>query len=160
MLVQSDLPTTSYTATLASGITYHWKIVAKDNHGAATAGPVWEFTTTSDNQHPDTPANPSPAHQAMGVSLTPTFRWTGGDPDGDGFVATVRGGTTGMDVWCSVANGYQCTATVALTPNTLYHWQVQILDEHGLGATGPIWEFTTGDGTSTAHKIFLPLTLK
>jgi hypothetical protein len=28
-----------------SGLTYHWKIVAHDNHGYSTDGPTWSFTT-------------------------------------------------------------------------------------------------------------------
>jgi len=31
---------------------YYWKIVARDNHGASTEGPVWDFTTMSDPNHP------------------------------------------------------------------------------------------------------------
>jgi len=33
---------------LEYGTTYYWKIVAWDNHGASTAGPVWNFTTILD----------------------------------------------------------------------------------------------------------------
>lgn len=33
--------------TLNLGTTYYWKIVAKDDKGAKTSGPVWRFTTTS-----------------------------------------------------------------------------------------------------------------
>lgn len=33
--------------TLNLGTTYYWRIVAKDDKGAKTSGPVWRFTTTS-----------------------------------------------------------------------------------------------------------------
>ncbi|MEN3009238.1 MAG: hypothetical protein ABDH53_09270 [Pseudothermotoga sp.] len=33
--------------TLNLGTTYYWKIVARDDKGAETPGPVWRFTTTS-----------------------------------------------------------------------------------------------------------------
>jgi hypothetical protein len=32
---------------MLSSTTYQWKIVAWDNHGASTAGPIWTFTTRS-----------------------------------------------------------------------------------------------------------------
>jgi hypothetical protein len=31
--------------TLAYNTTYHWKIVATDNHGVSTMGPLWDFAT-------------------------------------------------------------------------------------------------------------------
>lgn len=31
--------------TLVDGTTYHWKIVARDNHGITKEGPLWEFAT-------------------------------------------------------------------------------------------------------------------
>ena len=37
---------TSYNpGALDNNTTYYWKIVAKDNQGATTAGPVWNFST-------------------------------------------------------------------------------------------------------------------
>ena len=39
---------TSYNpGQLNNNTTYYWKIVAKDNQGATTAGPVWNFTTVT-----------------------------------------------------------------------------------------------------------------
>jgi hypothetical protein len=47
-LVASGLGTTSYDpGTLKGGTTYYWKIVARDDHGATTEGPEWNFTTAS-----------------------------------------------------------------------------------------------------------------
>jgi len=45
-LVSDDQSETSFAAgDLVPGAHYYWKIVAKDNHGATTHGPVWDFTT-------------------------------------------------------------------------------------------------------------------
>jgi hypothetical protein len=44
--------TTTYQMTdAAQGQTYYWKIIAKDNRGLETSGPVWRFT--SDGEPPD-----------------------------------------------------------------------------------------------------------
>jgi hypothetical protein len=44
-LEQSGLTTTVYTPTqLKAGWSYVWKIVARDDQGAATEGPVWSFS--------------------------------------------------------------------------------------------------------------------
>ena len=46
------LATTSYTSTsssdLQAGTTYYWKVVATDEHGKTTSGPVWQFHVSSD----------------------------------------------------------------------------------------------------------------
>ncbi|MBN1137879.1 MAG: hypothetical protein JXM73_14920 [Anaerolineae bacterium] len=44
-LLQSDWPTTSLTVTLAANTHYYWQVVARDDHGLETGGPVWEVTT-------------------------------------------------------------------------------------------------------------------
>ncbi|HKB87710.1 MAG TPA: discoidin domain-containing protein, partial [Ignavibacteriaceae bacterium] len=45
-LVSGNQSGTNYDpGTLNTNTTYYWKIVAKDNQGATTAGPVWNFST-------------------------------------------------------------------------------------------------------------------
>ena len=43
-------------AILDYATTYFWQIVAEDNHGAITEGPIWQFTTIQNNP-PDKPTN-------------------------------------------------------------------------------------------------------
>ncbi|MCK4735734.1 MAG: cell wall hydrolase, partial [Methanophagales archaeon] len=38
---------TTYDPGTLSYSTYYWRIVARDNHGASTTGPLWDFTTGS-----------------------------------------------------------------------------------------------------------------
>lgn len=48
VLVSDDQSGTTYDpGTLSYDTHYYWKIVAVDNHGAYTSGPVWRFTTSS-----------------------------------------------------------------------------------------------------------------
>jgi formylglycine-generating enzyme required for sulfatase activity len=48
ILVSDDQAGTSYDpGTLSPTTHYYWRIVAKDEHGATTAGPVWNFTTAT-----------------------------------------------------------------------------------------------------------------
>jgi hypothetical protein len=50
-LVSDDQPGTAYDpGALSEDTIYYWYIVATDNHGASTAGPLWEFTTEPPGQ--------------------------------------------------------------------------------------------------------------
>ena len=57
-LVSNDQTATIYDpGSLSPNTKYYWKVVAMDNHGASTTGPVWDFTTAA----PDCPwLNESP----------------------------------------------------------------------------------------------------
>jgi len=59
-LVSEDQTETTYDpGTLDYNDLYYWKIVAKDDQGATTTGPVWDFTTTSEpNDPPNKPSKP------------------------------------------------------------------------------------------------------
>ena len=42
-----------YPGPLNYNVTYYWQIIAKDNFDANTTGPVWNFTTKSENNPSD-----------------------------------------------------------------------------------------------------------
>jgi parallel beta-helix repeat protein len=65
---------------LEYGTTYYWFVIAKDNHGASTSGPIWYFMT-EDNGPPDAPSIDGPNKGKPGTPYTYTF--TSIDPDED-----------------------------------------------------------------------------
>ena len=67
----ANVTETSYTpGTLTINKTYYWKVVAKVGSTSISSA-VWSFKVSNAS-----PADPSPAKGATGVSLTPTLTWT------------------------------------------------------------------------------------
>jgi hypothetical protein len=68
-LVSNDQAATTYDpGTLSYNTHYYWKIMATDNHGASTTGPLWSFTTADIT--PPTVVRTSPRDGATGVAVT------------------------------------------------------------------------------------------
>ncbi len=144
-LVVSNNATTSYApGALVASTLYYWRIVARDNSGATTSGPTWSFTTTAANNPPNTPASPSPANAATGVSLTPTLGWTGGDPDvGNTVTYDIYFGTAASPPLVVSNNATTSYAPGTLVASTLYYWRIVARDNLGATTSGPTWSFTT-----------------
>ncbi len=142
-LVSNDQSAVIYDpGTMLADTHYYWKIVATDNHGASTSGPVWDFTTA--NRAPNTPSNPSPADDATGVSINADLSWTGGDPDaGDTVTYNIYFGPDPSPplVITDVAGTTYDPGT--LSYNTHYYWKIVASDNHGASTSGPVWDFTT-----------------
>jgi outer membrane protein assembly factor BamB len=70
----SDDQTDTYfdLGTLEVETTYYWQIIAKDEHGASTAGLVWQFTTR-DNYPPDAPIVDGPNRGKPGKAYEYSF---------------------------------------------------------------------------------------
>jgi len=148
-LVSTDQSDTTYElGSLNYDTKYYWKIVSKDNYGATTIGPLWEFTTEDDpNQPPFTPSSPDPSHQQTEVTVTSQISWIGGDPDpNDIVVYDVYFGqneTPGKEEL--VAEGILQTTydPGILTYDTSYYWMIVAKDDHDEQTYGPVWSFIT-----------------
>lgn len=145
-LIAPDQSITTYDpGTLNNNTTYYWKIVAKDNYGAQTEGPVWSFATIAAENHPPyTPSDPIPADGDSAQPIDVDLSWTGGDPDADD---TVR-----YDIYFgsssppSLVSSDQTATTFdlgTLKQETKYYWRIVAEDNHGEQSSGPIWSFTT-----------------
>jgi len=94
-LEAADLSQATYTKnSVDQGITYYWQIISKDDKGAETSGPVWNFTT--DGDPPDlmisqVTADPAGNLQSgQTVTLTATILNSGSGPVVDSFMVDFR----------------------------------------------------------------------
>jgi hypothetical protein len=154
-LVSSNQSGTTYCppGNLTDSTKYYWKIVAMDNHGRSTTGPLWNFTT---NDPPNQPNSPSPADNATGVLINACLSWSGGDPDvGDNVTYDVYFGTNSTP---SLVSHNQSGTTYCppgnLTDSIKYYWQIVAMDNHGRSTTGPLWNFTTDDPPYTPNNLY------
>jgi len=152
-----QIATTYDPGTLAYNTHYYWKIIAWDNHGAHTAGPVWSFTANpshhnyppkrpyNHNHPPKTPCNPYPSDGATNIKFNVHLSWTGGDPDErDTVTYDVYFGTTNPPT--TKVSNHQTATTYnpgKLAYNTHYYWKIIAWDNHGAHTAGPVWSFTT-----------------
>jgi len=122
---------------------YYWKIVAEDSKGSVTTGPVWSFTTTS-NDAPAAPSSPRPAHLATGQALSLQLGWSSSDPEGDPVVHDVWFDTVTPPITQVATNHADTTLTApTMTYATDYYWKVTAKDDEGNSTEGPVWRFTT-----------------
>jgi len=111
--------------------------------GVAVIGP---------NGPPYAPADPAPVDGAIGVPLTQTLSWQGGDPDGDPLTYTVSFGTG--DPPPVVATTTLTSYTPALSLDTTYYWSVAASD--GLSTMArPVWTFAV----VAPERVYLPVVL-
>jgi hypothetical protein len=130
---------------LAYNTLYYWRIVAWDNHGAMTAGPLWHFTTgVQPNQPPYIPSAPSPANGSTSVSVNVNLGWTGGDPNaGDTVLYDVYFGTSSSPPIVSHNQSSVSYDPGTLAYFTIYYWKIVAWDNHGASTAGPRWQFRT-----------------
>jgi len=68
-IVSTDQAGTTYAPSLSYSTPYYWQIIAEDNHGATTDGPIWSFTTK--DKPSDPPGDPDPPNNPPPPSLPP-----------------------------------------------------------------------------------------
>jgi hypothetical protein len=134
--VASNQSSTSYNpGTLAFTTMYYWQIVAWDNHGATSAGPVWHFTTTGAPNNP--PSAPTITGQKSGKANTQyTYTLVATDPDADTVQYYVDWGDGTNSGWTALyGSGVQVHVNHSWTVKGTYTITAKARDEHG--AEGP-----------------------
>ena len=137
---QGNVAQPTFSAKLAPGSTYYWRIDAR-GAGGLTQGQVWSFTTAGSNEPPLKPTNPNPTNGATAVSGDVSLSWDSG------------GRATSYDVYLGTdsslgSNDLQRTQAVrtfypgTLVAGTRYYWRIDA--KNSLGTTrGDTWSFTT-----------------
>ena len=109
---------------------YCWHVVAEDNHGLQTEGPIWSFTTIYPNQPPSKPSIDGPQTVSPG-----TYEWTfrATDPDGDNLTYEIQWGDYTSEKWIGP---YASGENVKRSHIYTHYATVQIIaranDTHGL----------------------------
>ena len=135
--------------TLAPNVTYYWRVIAIDNHGASAQSPVWSFTTSeTPNTSPNQPSNPEPANGVTGVDVETYLNWDCSDPDpGDQLFYDVYlddDTTNGFNKVASLLTGTtQFDPIASLDSSKTYYWKIVAFDDLGADNAGPVWSFTT-----------------
>ncbi len=147
--VSSDQTTTSFQpGTLSSGVTYLWRVDAKNASGT-TAGQTWTFTTAAPSR-PGEPAGPSPADGATGIAAASTvLSWT---PAAGATSYDVAFGTVSPPPLVAQQQPGTQFNPGSLAAATSYYWQVTARNAGGATA-GAIWSFTTAPSTMPATPL-------
>ena len=127
---------------------YHWRIVAWEEYGETSAGPIWVFTTEK-NKPPHPAHDPIPPDGANNVPGNAILSWNGSDPN--------SGDSLRYDVFFSINyppilvsknqtgtthDPYGSTGDMPLFEE--YYWRIVTWDRDGLHTRGPDWSFHTG----------------
>lgn len=142
-------------SNLSPGQTYYWYVEARDSGGLTRRSDTWEFTTSSANNAPNEPSNPSPSDFATNVSVGTSLSWAGGDPDGDSVTYDVfleAGDSTPNDIVCNDTSSTTCNPSSDLIAGQTYYWKVTAMDSGGLTRTSDTWQFTTSSANNAPNE--------
>jgi hypothetical protein len=135
--------------------TYYWSITARDDHGNATEGPVWSFTTGQGiNEPPTVPSAPLPEDGMIDVSpYYLTMYWSCEDPDNEPLTFRLYFGTSNPPPFFLnlTDDRYQMPYEEDLELGATYYWKIVAVDGGDNEAEGPIWSFVTWPANITAE---------
>ncbi|MCK4902360.1 MAG: hypothetical protein KAS76_03300, partial [Thermoplasmatales archaeon] len=146
-LVSSGQSGSTYDpGTMTSGETYYWKIVAEDDEGASTEGPIWSFTVWI-NLPPNQPYHPHPWIGETDVDVETDLSWLCSDPNGDSLLYDVY--LEANDETPDVLVSYHQSQPFYDPPEPLeyethYWWRIIAWDPYGESSSGSYWDFITG----------------
>jgi len=144
-LLQGD-PFFTPPSPLELAKTYYWRVDEFDPPNTYR-GAVWSFRAEG------TAANPDPAKGAVGVSPTPTLKWTAGSLAASHEVyfgadtdAVKDAGRTSPEYKAAAVLGEEVYDAGRLELETTYYWRIDEVNSTNPGSPwiGNVWSFTTG----------------
>jgi PKD repeat protein len=131
---------------------YLWQVIATDEHGTITRGPVWQFTAGMPaNRPPEAPSVLLPADGAIVQGVETVLFFISHDPDGDQLAYDVylEAGDSPPEVQvCEGVSTNWCDPG-RLEVDREYVWQVVADDGRGGTARGPVWHFSTAQAANS-----------
>lgn len=103
------------------------------------------------NWVPKTPSNPAITNRIVGKSLNVTLSWNDSGTDRDAVTYTIYLEANNHNPSTVVSTNQSGTSYTAtnLANDTTYYWKIVVKNASGASAFGPIWNFTTGDSSSS-----------
>jgi len=136
----------SKTFTLLKGVTYYWRVKARDDKGSdSTYSATQSFFTepeASINSLPSVPEVIAPGLGDRVSGSTVTLDWDASDADNDALVYDVYFGTSASPVLIE-ENLTVSELEVSVSSNTIYYWRVVVKDTQQNATMGQLWNFRT-----------------
>jgi hypothetical protein len=149
-MVESNMSGTYYDPYgewIMFNITIYWKVVAWDEHGAKTEGPLWVFTFAP-NYPPFHASEPYPADGANKVPVNASLSWVGSDPNiWDELTYDVYFGlfpNPSLVSYNQKENYFDPYGSGDLPIYEDFYWRIVTRDREGEETIGPNWTFATG----------------
>ena len=140
-IINQNTSSTSFTPTtsLSQNTIYYWRVNASNTSSTSSWSSIWNFTTLGLPM----PTLVSPANNATGISLTPTFLWgtITGATSYNIQVSTLTNFSTTIINQTTGSNSF--TPTTPLLYGTLYYWRVNASNGTITSPWSNTWNFTT-----------------
>ena len=95
------------------------------------------------NNPPNTPSNPSPSNNSVGVPVNTDLSWTCSDPDGDSLTYDVYFGTSNPPPKKANNISFSTYDPGTMIPGTTYYWKIVAWDIYNLSTPSSVWHFQT-----------------
>ncbi len=142
------------SVVMAYNTHYYWRIVAWDDKGAKTIGPLWNFITRlTANKPPNVPIYEYPSNGSTNVVKDTPLKWSGGDNDLlDNVTYTIYLADNELLLnpkfqkiigpYLGSVTIFTVTIDATLNWSQIYYWKI-IADDTLNQTEGPLWHFTT-----------------
>jgi hypothetical protein len=149
-VINNQSGTTYDPGTLNFITTYYWKIIAWDNHGASTGGPLWRFTTKVNS--PPVFGTASPTNGSTDNPLNFIWSIPITDSEGNTFSWSIQCSNGQVSSGTGASNGTKSLALSGLSYSKSYKVWVNATDPSGSGTYTRRW-YTLNTGEDVTPPV-------